>query len=93
MRHFREMAALLATLVAVMVFAGAALAQDNPAGQGYGGQAGTPLGGVAGEQSGSAGVQSVGSLPFTGFDLALLVVGGMALAGVGAALVRAGTTK
>jgi hypothetical protein len=75
----------------MLVLAGAALAQD-PAGQGYGGQAGTPLGGVAGEESGSAGFQA-GSLPFTGIDLALLVVGGLALAAVGAGLVRAGTER
>lgn len=92
MRQFKGFAALLATLVLVMGFSGSALAQD-PAGQGYGGQAGGPLGDVAGEQAGRAGVQATGSLPFTGFDLALLVVGGLALAGVGAGLVRAGTTK
>ena len=92
MRPLRGLTSLLAAFFVMVVLAGSALAQD-PAGQGYGGQAGTPLGGVAGEGSGNAGVQTSGSLPFTGIDLALLVVGGLALAAVGAGLVRAGTER
>jgi hypothetical protein len=91
MRPLKGLTSLLAAFLVMLVLAGSALAQD-PAGQGYAGQS-APLGGVAGEQSGSAGVQASGSLPFTGIDLALLVVGGIALAVVGAGLVRAGTER
>ncbi|MDF2751408.1 MAG: hypothetical protein K0T00_2584 [Gaiellaceae bacterium] len=97
MRHYKALAALAATVLTAAVFAVSALAQ-TPTGSGYGGQAGGSLGGVAGGQAGAqaGGVpasQATGSLPFTGIDLALLVVGGLALTGVGAGLVRAGARK
>ena len=89
--------ALAATILVAAVVADWAHAQ-TPTGSGYGGQAGGSLGGVAGGQAGgqAGGVpasQATGSLPFTGIDLALLVVGGLALTGVGAGLVRAGARK
>lgn len=97
MRHLKALTALAATILVAAVFAVSALAQ-TPTGSGYGGQAGGSLGGVAGGQAGgqAGGVpasQATGSLPFTGIDLALLVVGGLALTGVGAGLVRAGARK
>ena len=101
MRHFKALAALAATVLVTAVFAVSALAQ-TPTGSGYGGQAGGSLGGVSGSPAGGeAGVQTggvpasqaTGTLPFTGIDLALLVVGGLALTGVGAGLVRAGARK
>ncbi|HEX5798545.1 MAG TPA: hypothetical protein VFY02_00420 [Gaiellaceae bacterium] len=97
MRHLKALTALAATVLVAAVFAVSALAQ-TPTGSGYGGQAGGSLGGVAGGQAGAqaGGVpasQATGSLPFTGIDLALLVVGGLALTGVGAGLVRAGARK
>jgi hypothetical protein len=97
MRHFKTLAALAATVLVAAIFTVSALAQ-TPTGSGYGGQAGGSLGGVAGGQAGAqaGGVpasQATGSLPFTGIDLALLVVGGLALTGVGAGLVRAGARK
>ena len=97
MRHMKALTALAATVLVAGVFAVSALAQ-TPTGSGYGGQAGGSLGGVAGGQAGAqaGGVpasQATGSLPFTGIDLALLVVGGLALTGIGAGLVRAGARK
>jgi hypothetical protein len=95
MRHLKALTALAATVLVAAVFAVSALAQ-TPTGSGYGGQAGGSLGGVAGGQAQAGGVpasQASGSLPFTGIDLALLVVGGLALTGVGAGLVRAGARK
>jgi hypothetical protein len=97
MRHLKALTALAATVLVAAVFAVSALAQ-TPTGSGYGGQAGGSLGGVAGGGAGgqAGGVpasQATGSLPFTGIDLALLVVGGLALTGVGAGLVRAGARK
>jgi len=97
MRHLKALTALAATVLVAAVFAVSALAQ-TPTGSGYGGQAGGSLGGVAGGQAGAqaGGVpasQATGSLPFTGIDLALLIVGGLALTGVGAGLVRAGARK
>jgi len=97
MRHLKALTALAATVLVAAVFAVSALAQ-TPTGSGYGGQAGGSLGGVADGQAGAqaGGVpasQATGSLPFTGIDLALLVVGGLALTGVGAGLVRAGARK
>jgi hypothetical protein len=97
MRHLKALTALAATVLVAAVFAVSALAQ-TPTGSGYGGQAGGSLGGVAGGGAGAqaGGVpasQATGPLPFTGIDLALLVVGGLALTGVGAGLVRAGARK
>ena len=102
MRHLRSLAVLTATFIVAVVFAGSALAQ-SPTGGGYGGQAGAPLGSVSGGPSGGGGAGGqgggvpashvAGTLPFTGLDLALLVVGGLALSAVGAGLVRAGARK
>jgi hypothetical protein len=97
MRHLKALTAIAATVLVAAVFAVSALAQ-TPTGSGYGGQAGGSLGGVAGGDAGAqaGGVpasQATGSLPFTGIDLALLIVGGLALTGVGAGLVRAGARK
>jgi hypothetical protein len=98
MRQIKVLAALAVTMLVTAVFAGTALAQ-SPTGNGYGGQAGAPLSGVAGQGSGGApasqGIagQSAGTLPFTGIDLALLLAGGIALTAVGAGLVRAGARK
>jgi len=95
MRHVRFLVTLAVVTATAALFAAGALAQA-PAGQGYGGQAGAPLGGVAEQQTGGAGGvagQQIGSLPFTGVDLALLFAGGIALALVGAGLVRAGARR
>jgi hypothetical protein len=72
---------MLATAVftAALVTAGQALAA-SPAEQGYGGR-----GGVQAEVGGSAG----GGLPFTGVDLAFLVLGGVLLVLLGIGLRRA----
>ena len=82
----RVLTGVLLTLVLTAVLAGPALAQSGPVRQGYGGEGG----GLLGDVQRSGGAQG-GTLPFTGIDLALLVAGGLALTGVGAALVRAGT--
>ena len=88
----RRIAVLVATLaIAGLVFGGSALAQTQPSGyQGAG--SGTQ------EKVGSAGVQSqsqqapaartIGSLPFTGFDLAVAVGGGLLLILAGTAIRR-----
>jgi hypothetical protein len=73
-------------LVGVTAFlVGAPVALAGPATEpGYGG------GGAAGnEVQGAAGAVAGGSLPFTGLDLALLVVGGLMLLVVGMVLRRA----
>jgi hypothetical protein len=77
----------LASICALLVLAPAALAAGGSAGQGYGGKAG----GVQNEVSQGALHAAAGksSLPFTGLDLALLVVGGVMLLIVGAGLRRA----
>lgn len=75
---------LVAVICAGFVLAPAALA-GGAAGQGYGGGGGNVQSGVgAGNAAGTS-----GSLPFTGLDLALLVVGGLTLVVAGAGLRRA----
>lgn len=74
---------VLALVIASLVLAPAALASGGSAGQGYGGEGGN----VQQQVSGAAGEK--GGLPFTGLDLALLVVGGAVLVVAGAALRRA----
>ena len=71
---------------AILVVAPTALAAGGSAGNGYGGQ-----GGVENEVNQGAlhAAASGGSLPFTGLDLALLVIGGIVLLVVGAGLRRA----
>jgi hypothetical protein len=76
----------LAVTVYATFLAGAptALAAGGSAGSGYGGQ-----GGVENEvHQGAAAAASGGSLPFTGLDIALLVIGALALVVVGAGLRR-----
>jgi hypothetical protein len=78
---------LMAAVCALLVLAPSALAAGGSAGQGYGGKAG----GVQNEVNQGALNAAAGesSLPFTGLDLALLVVGGVMLLVVGAGLRRA----
>lgn len=66
----------------VLAMAPAALAGSVKAG--YGGGAG-----VQNEVGSAAGVAASGSLPFTGLDLALLVIGGLMLLVLGTFLRRA----
>jgi hypothetical protein len=68
--------------VAYLATASVALAQQ-PTEQGYGGVAG----GVQGE------VEGGGTLPFTGFDLMFLVVGGLVLLAAGLTLRRLGRAR
>lgn len=77
---------LMVAVCALLVLAPSALGAGGAAGQGYGGK-----GGVQNEVSQGAlnATAGKGSLPFTGLDLALLVVGGMTLLLVGAGLRRA----
>ena len=78
---------LVVAVCALLALAPTALGAGGSAGKGYGGNGG----GVQNEvNQGTAGVAAGGSsLPFTGLDLALLVVGGVALLVVGAGLRRA----
>jgi hypothetical protein len=85
----RYIGVLVATALVAAAMAAGASAQ-TPTGSGYGGGA-SPLGGVEGEGTSQTGVS--GTLPFTGVDLALLVVGGVLLAAVGAGLVRASARR
>ncbi len=77
---------LLATMLAALVFASAAIAAGGSAAEGYGG----PGGQVQTQVQGSLGQTGSGTLPFTGLDLGLLVVGGIALILVGGAIRRLG---
>ncbi len=80
--------AVLTALVAVP----AALAQDGT------GSAGYPGGGVAGDvenrlSGGGGGVAAAGgTLPFTGVNLLIVVIGGVVLVGLGALLLVRGRT-
>jgi hypothetical protein len=88
MKGKRHLGVFFAVALIAAALATGGLAQ-SPSQTGYGG-GGTVLGGVE-DQGDSPGQASAGgTLPFTGIDLALLVGGGILLAGVGAALVRAG---
>ena len=79
---------LTVAVCALLVLAPSALAAGGSAGQGYGGKAGGVQNEVnQGALNAAAGKSS--SLPFTGLDLALLVVGGVMLLIVGAGLRRA----
>jgi hypothetical protein len=77
---------LLMAVPGVLLMAPAAFA--GPVKAGYGGGAGVQneVGQTAGQ---AAGVAAGGSLPFTGLDLALLVIGGLTLLVVGMVLRRA----
>ena len=76
---------VMLAMFAMYVVVPTALGAGGAAGEGYGG-----AGGVQNEVSQGA-VQGAGSgsLPFTGLDLALLVIGGVMLLVVGAGLRRA----
>jgi hypothetical protein len=80
---------LIVAVCALLALAPTALGASGSgsAGTGYGGNAG----GVQNEVSQGAvhAAASKGTLPFTGIDLALLVVGGLSLVVVGAGLRRA----
>jgi len=77
----------MAAVCALLVLAPGALAAGGSADQGYGGKAGGVQNAVnQGALNAAAGKSS---LPFTGLDLALLVVGGVMLLVVGAGLRRA----
>jgi hypothetical protein len=78
MRYLRRVALALTAMLVVGV--PSALGQDDIAGQVYGDAGGGIEGDIAG--AGSAG----GSLPFTGLDLAFIVIGGLALLAVGVLL-------
>ena len=76
---------LLVAVCALFVLAPAAFGAGGSADKGYGGN-----GGVQNEvNQGGVHAAAKGSLPFTGLDLALLVVGGVSLVIVGSGLRRA----
>jgi len=76
---------LLVVVCAVLALAPTAFgAAPGPAETGYGGG-----GGVQSEVNQGVAAESAGSLPFTGLDLALLVIGGVTLLVAGAGLRRA----
>jgi hypothetical protein len=82
----RRFVVSVATLVVALALAGAAFAGEGQKPQGYQGQGES----VQGElQQGVAGVStSSGTLPFSGQDLTLLIVGGIALILVGTGFYR-----
>ena len=85
---------LILVVFAMLALAPTALAVGS-AGSGYGGAGGNVQNDVQqGALNASSGTESSGgSLPFTGLDLTLLVVGGMTLLVVGAGLRRAAKHK
>jgi hypothetical protein len=82
--NLRYLRCVLAAVCAALVLVPSALA-GGAAGNGYGGNGGNVQNEVG---SGNAGETKSGSLPFTGLDLALLVLGGATLVVVGAGLRR-----
>lgn len=80
---------LVVAVCAMLAFAPTALAVggSGSAGQGYGGKAGEVQNEV--NQGALNEVAGKSTLPFTGFDLALLVAGGLSLLVVGAGMRRA----
>lgn len=86
---------LILAVFALLVLAPTAFAAGGSAGSGYGGAGGNVQNDVQqGALNASSGTESSGgSLPFTGLDLTLLVVGGMTLLVVGAGLRRAAKHK
>lgn len=78
---------LMVVVFAVLALAPTALGAGGSASGGYGGGGGNVQNEVS--QGAAGAVASQGSLPFTGLDLALLVVGGVSLLVVGAGLRRA----
>jgi hypothetical protein len=79
---------VLGALCLALALAPAALGAGGAASEGYGGAGGNVQNEVSQGAAPSA-VAHSGSLPFTGLDLALLVVGGVALVAVGVGVRRA----
>lgn len=75
----------LVAVIASLALAPAALAQSSSVNT-YGGQGGNVVSKLEGDPSASA--KTTGSLPFTGFDIALAAGGGLLLVGAGLALSR-----
>lgn len=82
MRRLRSWSVLALGALAALVAAPAALAGTDPSSSVYAGVAGNVQGGIAGASP------SGGALPFTGLNLALIVVGGLALIATGVLLRR-----
>lgn len=80
---------LLVVVCAVLALAPTALAAGGSAGDGYSGNGGNVQNEVSQGVGGVHSAAGSGALPFTGLDLALLVVGGISLLVVGAGLRRA----
>jgi hypothetical protein len=76
--------ALVVVFVALLVSAGAAWAGNGPSNAVYGNPAVKIVKAAAVKPA-----QSSGTLPFTGMDLSIAIVGGVALLGTGLALRRA----
>jgi len=87
-RFRRGLAGLAAIAVLALATAPAALAQSSSV-ETYGGEGGNTISKVNDPGSGSGDASATGSLPFTGFDLALAAGGGLLLLGAGVALSRA----
>jgi hypothetical protein len=79
---------LIGALLVALFLVPSALAQGGSAEQGYGGEGGNVQTGVS-----AGGDAAAGGLPFTGLDLALLVIGGLTLLLVGAGLRRAARAR
>jgi hypothetical protein len=85
--------ALITAVVAVALAFTAPAYGQTAVGDAYGGSGGGILGAVSGGGGGGSAPSKVvtaesGSLPFTGLDLGLLALGGVALVGVGVGLRR-----
>jgi hypothetical protein len=86
-RASKVFAALVAALTTLALFATTALAQEQyPGGGGVGGEV-TGGGDGGGDVAGTT-VSGAGDLPFTGADLALYVVAGLAIIAAGIVLRR-----
>ena len=83
-KHFRY----LALSGALLLLAPAAAVAQTPSQDAYGGTLGEQLGGGGGQVVNASG----GGLPFTGLDLAVIVLIGLTLVAVGAALRHASRT-
>ena len=88
-RASKVFAAFVAALTTLALFATTALAQEQyPGGGGVGGEGtGGGDGGGGGDVAGTT-VSGAGDLPFTGADLALYVVAGLAIIAAGIVLRR-----
>ena len=86
---------LILAMVFTLSLVGTALAQDNPTEDAYGGVLGEEVGNqgesgapAAQESPPVASQESTGSLPFTGFELGLVVLAGFGLVALGFAMRR-----